>query len=165
MLKRLILSSLVLFVCSLSYAQERETPGPKPEDTEVWEPVPKVIVPGKVNFNDPPSDAIVLFDKDNLDNWVSQRDKSPAKWVVTGDYFTVNKPTGDIETKETFTDYQLHIEFKIPEEIAHNGQSRGNSGIFLAATNGNAGGYELQVLDGYNNENKTYVNGMVGSIY
>ncbi|HUH19427.1 DUF1080 domain-containing protein, partial [Albibacterium sp.] len=42
---------------------------------------------------------------------------------------------------------------------------RGNSGIFLAATNGNAGGYELQVLDGYNNENKTYVNGMVGSIY
>ncbi len=35
----------------------------------------------------------------------------------------------------------------------------------MAATDGKAGGYEIQVLDGYNNENKTYVNGMVGSIY
>jgi len=174
MLKKSIFSFLTVFFCSLTYAQVTQSntdnvrmqiSSTNPEDTEIWEPIPNVIIPGKVNFNNPPSDAIILFDRDNLDNWVSQRDKSPAKWIVTGDYFTVNKPTGDIETKEKFTDFQLHIEFKIPEEIAHNGQSRGNSGVFLAATNGNAGGYELQVLDGYNNENKTYVNGMVGSIY
>lgn len=175
MLKRSIFSFLTLLICSLTYAQvvtpsntnvrERQAPRGNPEDTEIWEPIPEVITPGKINFNDPPSDAIILFDKDNLDKWVSLKDEFPAKWIVTGDYFTVNKPTGDIKTKETFTNYQLHIEFKIPEEIAHSGQSRGNSGVFLAATNGNAGGYELQVLDGYNNENKTYVNGMVGSIY
>lgn len=37
--------------------------------------------------------------------------------------------------------------------------------MFLAATKGSAGGYEIQVLDGYDNKNKTYTNGMVGSIY
>ena len=39
----------------------------------------------------------------------------------------------------------------------------GNSGVFLASTGPGDDGYELQVLDSY--ENKTYVNGMAGSIY
>ncbi len=135
-----------------------------PAETEVWEPIPKVVSSGKT-FNDAPSDAIVLFDGKNLDQWVSKRDMSAAKWIVSDGAFTVSKPTGDIQTKRTFTNYQMHIEFRIPSNITGAGQSRGNSGIFLAATNGNAGGYELQVLDGYNNENKTYSNGMVGSMY
>lgn len=135
-----------------------------PAETEVWEPIPKVVSSEKT-FNDAPSDAIVLFDGKNLDQWVSKRDMSAAKWIVSDGAFTVSKPTGDIQTKRTFTNYQMHIEFRIPSNITGAGQSRGNSGIFLAATNGNAGGYELQVLDGYNNENKTYSNGMVGSIY
>lgn len=137
-------------------------PPTKPEDTEVYEPVPKTVQPGKT-IDAPPSDAIILFDGKNLDEWVSSRDKSPAKWIVEDGKFTVNKRSGDIQTKRTFTNYQLHIEYQIPSNITGSGQSRGNSGIFLAATNGNAGGYEIQVLDGY--ENKTYVNGMVGSIY
>lgn len=152
---------------------QRPTPGQtatprvakgNPAETEVWEPIPKVVSSGKI-FNDAPSDAIVLFDGKNLDQWVSKRDMSAAKWIVSDGAFTVSKPTGDIQTKRTFTNYQMHIEFRIPSNITGAGQGRGNSGIFLAATNGNAGGYELQVLDGYNNENKTYSNGMVGSIY
>lgn len=62
--------------------------------------------------------------------------------------------------------FQLHIEYLIPSYVTGEGQSRGNSGIFLAALPtgmGNAGGYELQVLDNYTNT--TYVNGQVGSIY
>lgn len=137
-------------------------PPTKPEDTEVYEPMPKTVQPGKT-VDAPPSDAVILFDGKNLDEWVSSRDKSPAKWIVEDGKFTVNKRSGDIQTKKTFTNYQLHIEYQIPSNITGSGQSRGNSGIFLAATNGNAGGYEIQVLDGY--ENKTYVNGMVGSIY
>lgn len=139
----------------------------KPEETEVYPPqaaLPKVVQTGKA-FDTPPSDAIVLFDGKNLNEWVSSRGKTEAKWTVADGSFTVNKPTGDIETKRTFTNYQLHLEYRIPENISGTGQSRGNSGIFLAATKGKAGGYEIQVLDGYNNENKTYVNGMVGSIY
>jgi hypothetical protein len=139
-------------------------PPTKPEDTEVYEPVPKVVQPGKT-FSDAPSDAIILFDGKNLDQWESARNKSAANWKVEDGVITVNKSAGDIQTKKTFTNFQLHIEYRIPSAITGSGQGRGNSGIFLAATNGKAGGYEIQVLDGYNNENKTYVNGMVGSIY
>ena len=43
------------------------------------------------------------------------------------------------------------------------GQGRGNSGVFLASTGPGDDGYELQVLDSYNNP--TYVNGQAASIY
>ena len=56
-----------------------------------------------------------------------------------------------------FNDFQLHIEWRVPKDIEGSDQLRGNSGIYLQ------GMYEVQVLDNYNN--KTYVNGMAGSIY
>ena len=135
---------------------------PRPEDTEVWEPVPKVVAPGATDAA-PPSDAIVLFDGKNLDEWVSSRDKSPARWIVADGVLTVNKAGGNIETRRAFRNYQLHIEWKIPENITGNGQARGNSGVFLASTGPGDAGYELQILDSYNNP--TYVNGQAGSIY
>lgn len=135
---------------------------PRPEDTEVWEPVPKVVAPGATDAA-PPSDAIVLFDGKNLGEWVSNRDKSPAQWIVADGVLTVNKTGGNIETKRAFRNYQLHIEWKIPENITGNGQARGNSGAFLASTGPGDAGYELQILDSYNNP--TYVNGQAGSIY
>ena len=134
----------------------------KPEDTEVWEPRPKVVTPG-ANNTAPPSDAIVLFDGKNLDEWVSAQDKSPAKWTVADGVLTVNKAAGNIQTKRSFRNYQLHIEWKIPENITGTGQARGNSGVFLASTGPGDAGYELQILDSYNNQ--TYVNGQAASIY
>jgi hypothetical protein len=145
------------------HAQDAK-PKPKPEETEVWEPVPKVVTPGTADTGaTPPSDAIVLFDGTNLDEWVTVKDKSPAKWVVADGILTVDKKTGNIETKRSFKNYQLHLEYRIPATITGTGQGRGNSGVFLASTGPGDDGYELQVLDGY--ENKTYVNGMVGSLY
>lgn len=136
----------------------------KPEDTEIWEPVPKVVTPG-ANNTAPPSDAIVLFDGKNLEEWVTNRDKSPAKWTVADGVLTVNKAkeSGNIETKRSFKDYQLHIEWRVPANITGSGQARGNSGVFLASTGPGDDGYELQILDSYNN--KTYVNGQAGAIY
>jgi hypothetical protein len=135
-----------------------------PKDTEVWEPVPKVVTPGLDNAA-PPSDAIVLFDGKNLDEWVQNRDKSPARWMVSDGVLNVNKArgVGNIETKRTFRNYQLHIEWRIPENVTGADQERGNSGVFLASTGTGDAGYELQILDSYNN--KTYVNGQGGSIY
>ena len=133
------------------------------EETEYYSPVPKVVTPGK-SFGDAPSDAIVLFDGKNLDEWVLTKDTiTPASWIVADGIITVNKSAGDIQTKRHFMDYQLHIEYRIPSNITGTGQARGNSGVFLAAFPFGAGGYELQVLDNYNNP--TYVNGQVGSIY
>jgi hypothetical protein len=137
-------------------------PKAKPEDTEVWEPVPKVVTPGANNVA-PPSDAIVLFDGKSLDQWVAVKDKSPAGWTVADGVLTVNKAAGNIETKRSFKNYQLHIEWRIPEGITGTGQARGNSGLFLASTSQGDGGYELQILDSF--ENKTYVNGQAASIY
>jgi len=135
----------------------------KPEDTEIYQPVPKVVTPGKT-FSDAPSDAIILFGGKNLDQWVSTDDRNKsAEWIVDGDILTVKKGTGNIETKQTFSNYQLHVEYRIPANITGSGQARGNSGIFLASLGKGDAGYELQVLDSYNNA--TYVNGMAGSIY
>jgi hypothetical protein len=147
----------------LAWAVSAQTPQHgNPADTEVWKPVPNVVTPGATD-SEPPSDAIVLFDGTNLDEWVTVKDKSPAEWTLADGVMTVNKEAGNIETKRRFTSYQLHLEWRIPAGVTGEGQERGNSGVFLASTTGEDGGYELQVLDSYNNE--TYVNGQAGAIY
>ncbi len=163
---RTLTTTMLLFLtlATTALAQQPEPkPGPKPEDTEVWQPEPKVVTPG-ATCGAAPSDAIILFDGKNLDEWVSAQDRSaPAKWPVAGDILTVNKSAGNIETRRTFKNYQLHIEWRIPENVTGSGQLRGNSGVFLASTGPGDAGYELQVLDNFNN--KTYVNGQAGSLY
>lgn len=157
--KSLALAALIATAATLSAQQTRM----KPEATEVWEPVPQVVTPGRTR-GAPPSDAVVLFNGKNLDQWVSAKDgTSPAGWTVAHGVVTVNKKAGSIETKRKFEDYQLHIEWKVPKDITGSGQARGNSGVFLASTGRGDAGYELQVLDSYHN--KTYVNGMAGSLY
>jgi len=139
------------------------TAGLRPEDTEVWTPIPPVVAPGPSGASPPPSDAVVLFGGADLNEWENVRDRAAARWSVGDGVFTVNKSVGDIQTKRRFRDYELHLEFRIPANISGDGQGRGNSGLYLAYPGGEAGGYELQILDSY--ENATYVNGMAGSVY
>ncbi len=130
----------------------------KHEMTEIWEPEVKVITPAK-KLGDAPSDAIILFDGKNLDQWVGKKDVTkPAPWkIVNKEYLEVVPGSGDIQTKMQFGDCQLHIEFSAPDVVEGSGQGRGNSGVFFQDR------YELQVLDSYNN--RTYSNGQAGSIY
>lgn len=153
----LILMAPVL-MAGMALAQER------PEDTEVWEPVPPVVDPGP--YTGPvsaPSDAIILFDGSNLDEWASTRTKGEAGWQVTDGVVSVVQSAGGIHTRRTFQDYQLHLEWRVPEGVQGSGQSRGNSGLFMAWDLDRGQGYELQILDAYGNS--TYVNGMAGSTY
>lgn len=159
------MKKLLLLIVAFSFGLNNfaEAQKAKPEDTEVWTPVPLEVTPGKFN-GDPPADAVILFDGKNLDQWASVNNPgAPASWTVSNNEMTVNKSAGNIETKRSFGSYQLHIEWKIPENISEQGQSRGNSGLFLASTGSGDDGYELQILDSY--KNKTYVNGQAGSIY
>ena len=136
----------------------------KPEDTELYTPVPPKVTPQPIISVPPPSDAIVLFDGKSLNQWVTTDDTTkPATWNVSAGVMTVNKTGGNIQTKQSFEDYQLHIEWKIPANITGSGQARGNSGLFLASIGKGDAGYELQILDNYNNS--TYTNGQAGSIY
>ncbi len=123
-------------------------------------PLPKVVAPGMASPENgvaAPSDAVALFDGKDLSEWTGKNGE--PQWAVHDGMFTVTKEGGDIKTKKEFGDFQLHIEFMHPSDITGEGQMRGNSGIFLQ------GLYEVQVLETYNNENKTYVNGQAGSIY
>lgn len=157
MQRKFLLICSALVITTVGFAQT------KPEETEYYTPVPKIITPG-ANFSTAPSDAIILFDGKNLDEWVATRDTvAGKKWTLADNAFTVDKTAGDLQTKRRFMDFQLHIEYRIPENITGSGQARGNSGIFLAALPWGAGGYELQVLDNY--KNTTYVNGQAGSMY
>ena len=160
-MKKIILLIPVFFFLFLININAQENM--KHEDTEFYTPVPKVVTPGKTN-GVAPSDAIILFNGNNLDKWVMTDDTTkPAEWIVENDLFTVNKSSGNIQTRQSFLNYQLHIEWKIPKEITGEGQARGNSGLFLSSIGKGDAGYELQILDSYNNP--TYVNGQAGSIY
>ncbi|NQV74826.1 MAG: DUF1080 domain-containing protein [Bacteroidetes bacterium] len=154
-MKRIFLINAILFIVINSVNAQQNS---NPKDSEAWSPVPKIV-----SFLNTPDDAIILFNGGNLDQWISVKDKSAAKWTVKDNTFTVNKGTGNIETKQSFSNYQLHIEWLIPSYITGSGQARGNSGLFLASTGKGDGGYELQLLDSYNNS--TYSNGQAGSIY
>ena len=80
-----------------------------------------------------------------------------AGWQIVEGDLVVSPGAGDIRTKATFTDAQLHIEWAAPRHIEGEGQGRGNSGVFLMER------YEVQVLDSYNNP--TYANGQAASVY
>ncbi len=156
---KLIFSSLFALVTTMTLAQNKTTP----EATEVWTPIPAIVTPSE-STNAAPADAIILFDGKTLDKWVSTNDiTKPAQWTISDGMITVKKGTGNIQTKQSFLDYQLHIEWRIPLNITGAGQARGNSGLFLATLGPGDNGYEIQILDSYNN--KTYVNGQAGSIY
>jgi len=156
---------LLAFAIATSLALNAQVKA-KPEDTEYYTPVPKKVTPAK-GITAAPSDAIVLFNGTNLDEWeLVNKPNSKETWDLVDGAMRVSKTNGDIQTKRKFMNFQLHIEYNIPSYITGSGQARGNSGIFLASLPkeiGNAGGYELQVLDNFTNT--TYVNGQVGSIY
>lgn len=90
-----------------------------------------------------PKGALVLFDGSDLSRWVNRRNGQPAGWKVENGYTEVTARIGDIQTRDTFTDYQLHVEFWLPFMPQARGQGRANSGVY------NQGRLEVQVLDSY----------------
>lgn len=156
------LRTLAMIGALLSPITAASAQAPRPEDTEVHSPVPAVVTPGRQD-GEPPSDAIVLFDGKDLSQWVKTSDKGPAGWVVQDRAMVVVRAAGNIETRRRFGSYQLHLEWRVPAGVTGTGQARGNSGVFLASTGPGDGGYELQILDPY--DNPTYVNGQAASLY
>lgn len=112
-------------------------------------PEPPIVTPGHES-SDPPSDAIVLFDGHDLSAW-----ENGASWKVEDGVAIVG--SSPIQTKQSFGDCHLHIEWSAPSPPKGESQGRGNSGVYFM------GLYEVQVLDSYKNE--TYFDGQAGAIY
>lgn len=108
---------------------------------------PAVQTAGAVSVK-PPSDAIVLFDGTSLDAF------EPGWQIKDGAMVATRK---DIRTKQSFGAIQMHFEWRLPAGRPVDGQSGGNSGVFLM------GLYEVQVLQSHNNP--TYPDGQAGSLY
>lgn len=102
-----------------------------------------------------PADALVLFGGGDASHWTMGDDRKDITWVTRDDYMEVR--SGSIMTKQKFTDYQLHVEFWVPNMPEAQGQGKGNSGVYQQ------GSYELQVLDSYGVENPE--TGDCGGIY
>ena len=102
-----------------------------------------------------PSDAIVLVGAgSDLSAW-QMTDGSRATWKMNDGVLQTGK--GVVQTRQHFTDFQLHVEFATPSEVKGDSQGRGNSGVFLL------GKFEVQVLDSYNNV--TYSDGQAAAMY
>jgi hypothetical protein len=89
----------------------------------------------------PPEGAVVLFngkDKENFKGGSLQKESSSSDEQVLQ-----TNPGGNLFSKQEFTDFTLHVEFKTPYMPEARGQGRGNSGIYIQNR------YELQILDSF----------------
>ena len=151
----LAIANLLLGSLLIDSAEAQLSTGWKAHDLERKRPT--VVTPGQSNLPvAPPSDALVLFNGMNLDEWRSENN-SPAKWVIKDSVMESVPGSGYIFTAKSFGDVQLHVEWAAPAKVEGNGQGRGNSGVFLQ------GLFEVQVLDSF--ENNTYADGQAGSVY
>ena len=122
-------------------------------------PQPPVVIPVAAQGAQPmppPSDAVLLFGRRDLNEWRGSNGAT-ARWRVGDGYFEVTPGTGAIHSARGFGDIQLHIEWATPIQVTGGGQDRGNSGIHLM------GLYEVQILDSW--QNSTYPDGQAGAIY
>jgi hypothetical protein len=188
-MKRLNLFIIMLFFIEISFAQmpQRPTPGQQAAFTRlqnlydslspmqknmflteikhIMDPEVTIIQPGKTD-DDPPADAIVLFDGTDINKeWQefgfgpnrTMTAKPAVTWIIKDGTIEASQGSGSLTTKRSFEDFQLHVEWRTPPVVTGEGQGRGNSGIVIQ------GNYEIQILDSYNN--RTYRNGQAGAVY
>jgi len=159
-----LLASLISMSALPATAQDRPgfkdtpmLPGGKWHVHDSDRPDPVVTAPAAV-AGGAPADAIVLFDGKSTDAWHAEG----AAWPVAGGAMTVpphapGSGGSNLNSKLSFGDVQLHLEFRSPSPPSKSSQDRGNSGIWFMQR------YEVQILDGY--QNPTYADGTVGAIY
>lgn len=119
-------------------------------------PQPVVVTPGpQAGVAAAPSDATVLLGPSgDLSVW-QHVGGGAVTWSIADGVMQTGK--GSIETKASYGDVQLHVEFATPVQVRGEGQGRGNSGVYLA------GLFEIQVLDSFNNP--TYPDGQAAAMY
>ncbi|MHB8860868.1 MAG: 3-keto-disaccharide hydrolase [Pirellulaceae bacterium] len=124
-------------------------------------PLPPVVVPHRPDqalLPAPvPSDAIVLFDGQNLDQWIPS--SSPTEsWQIHEGVMTAGHAS--LTSRHAYGDCQLHVEFAIPTAPPDHFMNRGNSGVLMM------GKYEIQIFDSWHEHSEQiYADGQAAAIY
>ena len=113
MIKTFLCTLITLVIVQVAIAQNPYNPN---KYQEIWAPEPRLVDTG-VDDKTPPSDAIVLFDGSNLDQWISARKDGTVQWKNENGILTVAPKTGSIKTKQEFGDCQLHVEWRTPAVV------------------------------------------------
>jgi len=96
------------------------------------------LLAGLLSFalQEKPPEGATVIDASQL----TQEDGKPCGWPVVDGALEVGK--GSVITKEKYQDFQLHVEFNIPEPPeGSKGQARSNSGVYIQRR------YEVQILE------------------
>lgn len=114
-------------------------------------PAPPKVRPGSGDTGvTPPSDATVLFDGEDLSQW------EETDWSVkNGSLIADGKKSP--RTREKYGDFQLHVEWKSPQDFDGPWYNKGNNGILLH------GLYEIQIFDSFNEP--LYPDGQCAAVY
>jgi hypothetical protein len=95
-----------------------------------------ILLAGCLAAQDAPPPGALVLDAAQF----THEDGKPCAWKATDGVLEAGK--GSVMTKEKFQDFQMHLEFNIPQppEGAKD-QARGNSGVYIQRR------YEVQILD------------------
>jgi hypothetical protein len=97
-----------------------------------------------------PSDAIVLFDGQDVSKW------EKMDWKVVDGCLEASSGS-TISTRQKFGNFQFHLEWMGPVNFKGPWYDQGNNGVLLH------GLYEIQIFDSFNE--KIYADGVAGAIY
>lgn len=154
-MRNLLFVFILVLACSAGNSNAEELSPWRAHDLN--RPHPPIVTPAPNGpMRRPPSDAVVLFDGSNLSEWEST-DENPTKWLLKDQVLIPTPNAGQIRTRRSFGDVQLHLEWAAPTPPQGTSQGRGNSGIYFM------GLYEVQILDSF--DNKTYADGQCASMY
>ena len=143
-------------IVALGFAQSKERVF-KYAVHDMTRPQPAIVTPGPACLSSAPSDAIVLFGGKDLSAWSKAGSDALVGWTVKDGIVTIAPGSGNIATRQSFGDCQVHIEWMVPAELKCESQHGCNSGLFFHSR------YEIQILN--SSGNVTYADGMAGSLY
>ena len=116
-------------------------------------PAPPRVDPGPAGPSPaPPSDAVVLFDGKDLSKWQAAGSECRVE-----DGCLVAGGAGNLASKQSFGDCQIHLEWMAPADYQGPWYNRGNNGVMLM------GLYEIQVFDSWTE--KIYPDGQAAAVY